>query len=200
MEENNMMTTEGKERIYISGQISGLPIDDAIEKFEDAKNRLSDRYDVIIPFDNGLSNDEPKEKHLDKDLSIIKQCDAIYMLKGWAKSEGASIEYLYAKYNNKKIYFEETKEDNFFLSVILSYFKINYDDFVGRSRKRDLCCAREIFIFFCRKRGYTLEKIGSLIKRSHCTVSHYLLVYDNDISCDMDFKKMVREINMLIEI
>lgn len=33
---------------------------------------------------------------LDGDIEILRRCDAIYMLKGWEKSEGAIKEYKYA--------------------------------------------------------------------------------------------------------
>jgi len=44
---------------------------------------------------------------LDGDLEILKRCDAIYMLKDWEQSVGATKELEIAKKCGLKVYFEE---------------------------------------------------------------------------------------------
>ena len=40
-------------------------------------------------------------------MTMLKMCNAIYMLKGWEDSKGARLEYNYAIENNYKIIFEK---------------------------------------------------------------------------------------------
>ena len=45
-------------------------------------------------------------------FSMLECCDSIFMLKDWKDSKGATLEYQYAKYCDKNIYFEEMGENN----------------------------------------------------------------------------------------
>lgn len=41
---------------------------------------------------NGLPKSAPYGRHMRKDLRMLLDCDAIYMLCGWERSKGATIE------------------------------------------------------------------------------------------------------------
>lgn len=86
-------------KIYISGPISGLPLDRVKENFRKAKTDLAVGYclggefEPVNPLNNGLPTNATWEEHLRADLRLLLDCDAIYMLEGWEKSRGARIEY-----------------------------------------------------------------------------------------------------------
>ena len=77
-------------RIYISGKISGLPLNMVQERFDDAESLLSELgFDVVNPMKNGLDPNEKWIKHLCKDIELLDSCDAIYMMDNWVESRGA---------------------------------------------------------------------------------------------------------------
>ena len=63
---------------------------------------------VICPHANSIlmdGPDIPAKMFIDGDLEIISRCDAVCMLPGWEKSEGAQIEYGLALELEMPIYF-----------------------------------------------------------------------------------------------
>lgn len=98
-------------KIYISGQISGLPIDEVKARFSEAERFLEEELDYVVvnPFDNGLPDDAPWIQHMLRDLEMLYECDAIYMLNGWQESRGACIEYRFAVHTDKQILFENER-------------------------------------------------------------------------------------------
>lgn len=86
-------TGTGKQKAYISGQITGLDIEVARSRFNYAAQRLEEMgYDPVNPFDNGLSPDRKWTDHMRADLKLMLDCQTIYLLKGWQHSRGASLE------------------------------------------------------------------------------------------------------------
>lgn len=87
------MDEKKKQKVYVSGMITGIPLDEAKAKFNAAKQRLTKRgYEVVTPFDNGLPHSASYAEHMKADLKMLLDCDAIYMLRGWSYSGGAQIE------------------------------------------------------------------------------------------------------------
>ena len=108
-------------KIYISGKISGRPLQEAMKHFEEAEEFLKDKYknfeaEIINPFklphleaknlemQKALSNfrlkildEEIWRAYMKEDVAEIFKCSALYMLKDWGSSKGARVEYAIAK-------------------------------------------------------------------------------------------------------
>lgn len=95
-------------KLYISGQVSGLDLDNVKQCFADKKKYLQENYDfeVVNPLENGLSVDLPWIKHICHDLEQLHECDSILMLDGWRNSKGACLEKEFAALTKKTIIYE----------------------------------------------------------------------------------------------
>lgn len=82
-----------KKRIYISGMIAHLPLDERRRAFKMAADYWSLKgLDVVNPFENGLSQEADWHDHMRRDIRNLTECDYIYMLRGWEHSKGAKLE------------------------------------------------------------------------------------------------------------
>ena len=84
-------------KIYISGPISSDEW--YVRHFEKAESYLKDMgYETVNPVtkvgdDPGMTYKEC----IDKDMRLLAECEGIFMLKGWQRSNGARLEHTYAK-------------------------------------------------------------------------------------------------------
>ncbi|MEG1544484.1 MAG: DUF4406 domain-containing protein [Tannerellaceae bacterium] len=77
-------------KIYIAGKISGLEIEIAKIKFNNACYRISKQgHTPVNPFDSGLPDNAPYEEHIKADLEMMYECDAVAVLPNWTDSKGA---------------------------------------------------------------------------------------------------------------
>lgn len=81
-------------KVYISGPITGLPLETVYNNFTNAEVQLLEQgYEVVNPLNNGLPTNATWNEHMRADLKLLLDCDAIYMLDGWTNSKGAEIEF-----------------------------------------------------------------------------------------------------------
>jgi hypothetical protein len=82
-----------KQTCYIAGPISSLPKDIYGANFNFAKDEvLKLGYTPISPLDLEHAPDATWEECMKTDIKKMLECDAVYALKDWHKSQGASIE------------------------------------------------------------------------------------------------------------
>lgn len=99
------------QKIYISGPITGWPIDMCRVRFEAAEFLLRMQgFEPVNPMKNGLPEDAPYDEHMKRDLEMLAECDAIYLLNGWERSKGCRIELQEAIKANKRITYEKENE------------------------------------------------------------------------------------------
>lgn len=92
-------------KIYISGKITGLPLDEAKFSFMLAGLMLkSYGHEPVNPFNNGIDEDAPWEHHMEADIKDMLQCEGIYQMENWRQSRGAKIEYKEARKAGLVIY------------------------------------------------------------------------------------------------
>ena len=100
-------------KIYISGKISGLPLEEAQNLFQEAEDHLNESLkahnpEVINPMKIEHNHGQSWEEYMREDIYALLHCDAIFMMKNWEDSRGARLEYAIAKELNLVISFQET--------------------------------------------------------------------------------------------
>ena len=192
-------------RIYISGMITGVPIEVVRERFDTAESFLeSAGFEVANPMKNGLAVSEPWERHIVKDVELLMDCDAIYMLDRWRSSRGARIEYYIALEANKYILFESAII-NRDLSIMLLQNAIHevaglkFEEYDNDSRKQDCVFARMIFVYHCRKNNkMKLSEISKYIHRTHSAILHLLKVYTDEYKYNRNFRVIADRVDDIL--
>lgn len=95
-------------KIYISGPITGLLKDEVERNFSNAIDQVRMMFpnaEIINPLwiCSGMPFTEWKD-FMQICLKMLAECDAIYMMKGWANSKGCLTEYYFAAGSNITIY------------------------------------------------------------------------------------------------
>ena len=108
-----------RKTIYIAGPIRGKA-DSNLVAFGDAHELLEKQgWHVVNPFDITLAFGMPSEVQsnprllravMAAELAAIPHLDAIYLLKGWERSEGARAELAVALAHGKQILMEGAEE------------------------------------------------------------------------------------------
>jgi hypothetical protein len=95
-------------KTYISGRISGLPINDVMTKFNLAeKTIIASGHEPINPLKiEGYDVSLTWKQHMCRDIKELFNCEAILMLNDWRDSRGARIEHAIAKETGIIIYYE----------------------------------------------------------------------------------------------
>jgi hypothetical protein len=96
-----------KSKIYISGKITGLDLQEAENLFNEAETMLLKREycEVVNPMKLDHSkHDQTWESFMMVDLKALIDCDGIYMLENWESSKGARIEHQLAEQLGLKFY------------------------------------------------------------------------------------------------
>ena len=104
-------------KIYISGKITGLPLEEAQALFQAAEDAIisSEMFNLtskaipINPMKIEHNHGQSWEEYMREDIYALLGCDAIYMLNNWGESRGARLEYAIAKEIGLVISFEEVK-------------------------------------------------------------------------------------------
>lgn len=103
-------------KVYISGQISGLNLDDAMTNFKIAEIELyadnvvikRQYITVINPFDiKPLFGVKKWLFYMIRDVYQLLKCEEIYMLRNWQNSKGARIELAVASLIGLKVTFQK---------------------------------------------------------------------------------------------
>ena len=96
-------------KIYISGKITGLPIDEVVAKFKAAEAKIKRfGFQPVNPLRNGLPREAEWAAPIGEDVKPPLTRDASYLMADWQQSEGATLEYLIARQRRMRIFFAET--------------------------------------------------------------------------------------------
>lgn len=182
-------------KVYISGQISGLPIEEVKEKFSSVEAQLiAQGYEVVNPLKNGLPWNAPWELHIAMDIVLLMGCDTIYLLTGWDNSRGATLEKNVAELTKKKIIYEAAPAYSEIKQAITEVMGVSFADITGSCKELQLVYARKIFTQLTREAGLTVQAIGKLIQRSHATVIYYLRTYEDNYKYTPEFRSIANKV------
>ena len=103
-------------KIYISGQITGIE-SHAPALFEAAESFLRSKgYNPINPMKLPHNHGRKWEDFMKEDLKALMDCDAVYMMSNYTKSDGAKLELHNAIWLKMAVFHEE-------YSFVLDYNK-----------------------------------------------------------------------------
>jgi hypothetical protein len=186
-------------KIYISGQISGLPFDETKAKFENIESELiAQGYEVVNPLKNGIPYNAPWEVHIAMDILLLIGCQAIYLLPDWAYSKGATLEKKIAEFTGKQIIYQEVATFIEIKEAIAEAMGISFVDIVGPSRERKQVYARMIFAHYCREQGATVQRIADEMKHNHSTIVYYIRKYKDDYKFNPEFRERVKQVENVL--
>ena len=104
-------------RVYISGQMSGLPREEYLARFAKAEELLKEQgYTVVNPTKFFICRYLWAYRivgyvgALLYDLWRLNKCDLIYKMPGWKESHGANIESCWAYHQNICLLYTKTRE------------------------------------------------------------------------------------------
>lgn len=189
-------------KVYISGKITGLPLSEAEERFKDAEELISAlNLTPVNPLKNGLPRHSSWEEHMAKDIELLKQCEAIFMLENWEDSRGAKIEYDFAIGSGKTIMYENQISNGRDLQKLTTAIHevtgLTIKDLTDERRTRDTVFARMIFAWHCK--DMRPDDIGRIINRDRCTVGYYLNRYEDEVKYNPSFAKLARKVEKKLE-
>lgn len=99
-------------KIYLSGKITGLPINEVIAKFRAAEKKLQQLgYEPVSPLNNGLPFESEWAEHVGKDISLLLRSDAVYLLPDYNDSRGSQIELCVALQQKMTIYADDSIDE-----------------------------------------------------------------------------------------
>lgn len=183
------------DKIYISGRISGLPIEDVTAKFEAAEAKLKVQgYEVVNPLKNGIPDNATWEVHVAMDVLLLMGCNAIYLLPDWSLSKGATLEKNLSELTGKKMIYEEVPAFQRIKQAISEGMGVSFYDIAGESREQKHVFARMIFAQHCREEGATVQRIAKEMKRNHATIIYYLKKYPDDYQYTPEFRAYVNAV------
>ncbi len=206
-------------RTYISGKITGLDIQEVNDKFYGVEVLLQDiGLEAVNPLRNGLNKDTPWHIHLAKDIELLLQCDAIYLMDNWVDSLGATIEYDIAKRMGMHIFFEtsveetknelivyKAKENKYYNELVASIEKaimevtgMKFNQYATRTKKRDSFFARIIFVHHCRKARMKLKRIARYIHRDHSSILYMLKKYQDEMMFNQNFRYIAKKVETIL--
>lgn len=189
-------------KIYISGPISGLPLETVYNNFTNAEVRLLEQgYEVVNPINNGLPTNATWEEHMRADLRLLLDCDAIYMLEGWEKSRGARIEYALAVDLKMDVQYQHKYSHalNLDLSIYAEPLNLTLSDILSRCRKIRCMIPRQVIMHHLRyTKNISLIDIGRAFGLDHSTISNATIKIGSLIQArDKEVLEMVDKIKAL---
>ena len=186
-------------KIYISGQITGLPVEEYTERFNRAEAYLTGKgYEVVNPLRNGVPSGARWQEQMKADIRLLLDCGAIYLLANWEKSIGATLEREIAKGLGLIIEYEKTPKHRDIKAAILTVMGVDFKSIAEDSRNRWHVYARMIYAHHCKKRGEHTQGIAEETSHDQSTICYYLRNYDTEYRFNREFRAAAEKVATLL--
>lgn len=188
-----------KHKAYISGQITGLPVAEYVEKFSKAEAELKAKgYEVVNPLRYELKPGSRWNEQMKVDISLLLDCDAIYMLSNWERSTGAGLELYIAEGLGLIINYEKPPKHRDIKTAILTAMGVSFASISEDSRNRWHVYARMIYAHHCKKRGENTQRIAEETLHDQSTICYYLRRYDSEYKYNKEFRAAAEKVATLL--
>lgn len=194
-----------KNKIYISGQITGLTPAEYIHLFTKVEAKLKGKgYDVVTPLaikidaPIGATEAELWRAHLKADIRELTKCEAIYMLSNWEHSEGATLEHAIAKGLRLRIEYEVEPQHREIKEAIEAVMGVPFRFIATDSRRHWHVYARMIYAHHAKKDGDHTQKIASEVNHDESSICYYLRHYDSEYKYNREFRKVAEKVATLL--
>lgn len=188
-----------KVKVYISGKISGLPEQEYKERFAQAEASLTAKgYEVTNPLKNGVASGEHWKTQMKADINLLLDCEAIYMLENWEKSEGATLERHIATALGMFVIYEREPKHRDIKKAINAAMGVTFKTIAEDSRNRWHVYARMIYAHHAKKRGETSQRIAEETNHDESTIAYYLRRYDGEYKFNREFRAAAEKVATLL--
>lgn len=192
-------------RTYISGQTSGLELDQAKQKFQEAEELLhSINLRPVNPIKLGLRCTDSLNDQIARDVKLLLSCKAIFMLSNWRESKESRIERKVAHETNKIILFErnESKHYDLIQTVEGAIHEVTgqlLKDYNKRSRDRLSYYSRLIFTYQCiAYSDIQYPELSKLINRDRSTFYLYKQSYHEEFKFNCEFREFAEKVDSIM--
>lgn len=183
-------------KAYISGRISGINLNLARSRFDEAEQLL-----LSVGFDdvyNPMKHQDCETWHqyMRRDIIELMNCDVIFMLNGWELSKGARIEQSIATQIEMPILYETERRlalNDEIKKIVSKVTYVDVDSIVSKSRKQKCFFARMLCAVLLRECNYSLYNIGEAINRDHATVIYYLKTHGTELDYNSEYRSMYKK-------
>lgn len=103
---------QSKRKVYLSAPISGRDLEKVRKKFKSAQIMFETAgYEVVNPMENGLPQDSTTNQHMKRDVQLLTECNAIFMMDKWTHSQGCYTEFMVATAIGLEMIFESPMQE-----------------------------------------------------------------------------------------
>ena len=172
-----------KHKVYISGQITGLPVAEYVERFSKAEAELMAKgYEVVNPLRYELKPGSRWHEQMKVDIRLLLDCDAIYMLSNWERSTGAGLELYIAEGLGLIINYEKPPKHRDIKTAILTAMGVSFASISEDSRNR----------------GENTQRIAEETLHDQSTICYYLRRYDSEYKYNKEFRAAAEKVATLL--
>lgn len=188
-----------KVKVYISGKISGLPEQEYKERFAQAEASLTAKgYEVTNPLKNGVASGEHWKTQMKADINLLLDCEAIYMLENWEKSEGATLERHIATALGMFVIYEREPKHRDIKKAINAAMGVTFKTIAEDSRNRWHVYARMIYAHHAKKQNQPIKQIAEETRHDESTIAYYLRRYDGEYKFNREFRAAAEKVATLL--
>lgn len=188
-------------KVYISGKITGLDMTTAIENFEGAETFLeSIGMEPVNPLKDA-DQSQSWQTLMVRDIEMLFECKAIYMMSNWCESKGARIEKYIAEQTGMMVLYEKTmvgfNSDAVrpIINAIEEIIGLSPENYTVRGKSStESYFAKIIFTHFCSKQNVPVNKITEMLNRSEVSIYRYISNFEKELQYNKHFKSLVSKI------